>query len=295
MTPFKKILCPLDFSEASSHAFDYARTFASVFHAELILLHVSPNITDAYVALLPDFPNHPVPGEEDVAARFAEFVGDRPDTARKVIKAGTPYIQILDFATEEAVDLIIMGAKGHSKFERLLLGTTGEKVARNSCKPVLTVHPKPDGLPIKKILVPIDFSELSYAVLPTVAAIADKFQAEISLLHVVETGQAAQGRKSQAEAHEYFERIRDRLSQQWELPAEFTRLQTRKFIRHNSSSAGYGIVEFAQDWDVDLLVMATHGRTGLDKVLLGSVTEKVIRIAPYPVLSLRSNAGGNST
>ncbi|MCH7755302.1 universal stress protein [candidate division KSB1 bacterium] len=65
-------------------------------------------------------------------------------------------------------------------------------------------------------------------------------------------------------------------------------MEIKKFIRHHVGSAGYGILEFAQDWDIDLIVMATHGRSGLNKVLMGSVAEKVIRIAPCPVLSIRN-------
>jgi nucleotide-binding universal stress UspA family protein len=287
MKVFKKILCPLDFSEVSRHAFQYAKAFAETFESELVLLHVSPNITEAYSALMPDFPTHTLQKAEDLIYQFNEFTHDWSGKLKKIIRAGTPYIEILDYTKEQQFDLIILGAKGHSNFERLFLGSTGEKVAQNSDWPVLTVHPKPKGLPIKKILVPIDFSPLSYAVLPTVAALAEKFNAEINLLHVVEMGHYVNTR-GQVKEYNFFERIKERLEEQWQLPKEFDKIEINKFIRHHVGSAGYGILEFAQDWDVDLIVMATHGRTGLSKVMMGSVTEKVIRIAPYPVLSVRS-------
>lgn len=284
---FKKILCPIDFSEASNQALRYAKAFADSFGSKLIVMHVCPNISEAYTALMPDFPTFGVQNKEDVLEQLNEFTGDWSGKQKKVIRAGTPYIEILNYAQEEKVDLIILGAKGHTTLERLFIGTTGEKVARKSECPVLTVHPKHNGLAIRKILLPIDFSPLSYAVLPIVAAIAEKFKAEINLLHVVEMGHDI-SQHNQEQEYDYFERVKEKLAEQWEIPDEFKKIETKKFIRHHVDSAGYGILEFAQDWDIDLIAMATHGRSGLSKVLMGSVTEKVIKIAPFPVLSIRS-------
>jgi nucleotide-binding universal stress UspA family protein len=286
MKLFKKILCPVDFSESSRHAMRYAKTFAKIFDSELAFMHVSPNVTEAYTALMPDFPNYGLK-KEDLIEQFNEFTDDWSGKLTKVIRAGTPYIEILEYAKEDDFDLIILGAKGHSKFERLFLGVTGEKVARKSQCPVLTVHDQPVKIEIKKILLPIDFSQLSYAVLPMVASLAKKFKAEINLLHVVEIGHHMAPEEKEKE-YEYLEKIKERLAEQWELPDEIREIETKKFIRHFAGSAGYGILEFAQDWDIDLITMATHGRSGLSKVLLGSVTEKVIKIAQCPVLSVRS-------
>ncbi|MFQ6113076.1 MAG: universal stress protein [bacterium] len=286
MELFKKILCPLDFSDASREAFRYAKAFANTFNSELVLLHVTPSISDAYTALMPDFPTYSL-AKEDLIEDFNEFTADWEGNFKKVIRAGTPYLEILSCAKEENFDLIILGAKGLSKFERLILGSTGEKVARKSECPVLTVHPKANGLQIKRILLPIDFSPLSYGVVPVVATIAEKFNAEISLLHVVEIGHQLD-QKEQAKEYEYFDKVKQKLAEQWELPDAFNKIETKKFVRHYVGSAGYGIREFAQDWDIDLIAMATHGRSGLSKVLMGSVTEKVVKIAPCPVLSIRS-------
>lgn len=286
MQVFKKILCPLDFSDSSREAFNYAKVFAETFHSELIVLHVCPSMTEAYTALMPEFADLCIQKDDDLLEEVNRFTDDWKGRYRKVIRAGSAYLEILDFAESEKVDLIVLGAKGLTGFERLFVGSTGEKVARKSSCPVLTVHEKTMGLKIKKILLPIDFSHLSYAVIPLGAAIAEKFQAEISLLHVVELGDdvAKDGQKK----YEFFERIKTKLADQWAVPDEFNKIVTQKFIRHHVGSAGYGIRDFAQDWDIDLIAMATHGRSGLSKVLMGSVTEKVVKIAPCPVLSIRS-------
>lgn len=287
MNYFKKILCPLDFSDASRAALEYAKSIAETFDSELVLMHVSPNVAEAYTALMPDFPNYGAAREEDLVEQLNEFTGDWAGRFKKVIRVGTPYLEILEYAQNEPFDLIILGAKGLSKFERLFLGATGDKVTRKAECPVLTVHAKPEGLPIKRILLPTDFSPLSYAVLPIVAAIAEKYRAEINLLHVVELGHQLDP-KTQSREYDFFEKLKSKLEEQWDLPQAFNAIETKKFIRHHIGSAGYGIMEFAQDWEIDLIAMATHGRTGFSKVLMGSVTEKVIKIAPCPVLSVRS-------
>ena len=75
-----------------------------------------------------------------------------------------PDAEILKYADKDQSNLIIIGAKGHSKFERFFLGSVGEKVVRNSDVPVMAVHSKPKGLPIKRILVPIDSRRVHLAV-----------------------------------------------------------------------------------------------------------------------------------
>ncbi len=290
MKHFNKILCPLDFSDASRHAFEHAQVFAKAFKAELEVMHVSPNLAEAYTALMPDFPGYGPESEEDLLQELNEFTGDWSGKIKKVIRTGTPYIEILEYAEQNRFDLIVLGAKGLSRFERLFLGSTGEKVTRKANCPVLTVRPR-QRVDIKRILVPIDFSPLSYAVLPMVASIAKRFKAEIYLLHVVEIGHRMD-REGQLKEYEYFEKVKKKLAQQWELPEEFSRIETKKFVRHHHGSPGYGILEFAQDWDIDLIAMATHGRSGFSRALLGSVTEKVLKIASCPVLSVRSELQG---
>lgn len=283
----KKILCPVDFSETSKEAFEYAKTFAELFGAELTLLHVVPSVAEAYTALMPGFPVYGPETEKDVKEDFNEFTHDWSGKVEKVIRPGTASLEIIEFAQEEKFDLIIQGSKGRSKLERLLLGATGEKVIRKAQCPVLTVHQKPNALPIRRILLPTDFSEHSYAVIPFVAAIAQKFKAEVYILHVVEIGQTFDKEK-QKEEYDYFEQVKQKLFDEWEIPTEFDTLVTQKFIRHHVESAGYGILEFAQDFDIDLITMATHGRSGLSHVLLGSTTEKLVKISHCPVLSIKS-------
>ncbi len=142
---------------------------------------------------------------------------------------------------------------------------------------------------IKKILCPVDFSECSERALNYVCAFAEAYDAEVRLLHVLEAAGAVfayneldvpEPELAQRLQAEYEERLRE---------------LTERIVRKGfsvSSEMVFGkpsveIIQQARDWQADMIVLGTHGRTGLEHVLLGSVAEKVVRKAPCPVLTVR--------
>jgi nucleotide-binding universal stress UspA family protein len=143
---------------------------------------------------------------------------------------------------------------------------------------------------LHRILVPTDFSKHSENALAYAAAFADKFDAELYLLHVVQdlalfVPEAVTNApplippldQLTAAVHEAMDRLIDSH-------------QLRRFTVHSEVREGspfYEITRFAKELDIDLIIMGTHGRTGLVHVLLGSVAEKVVRKAPCPVLTVR--------
>lgn len=143
---------------------------------------------------------------------------------------------------------------------------------------------------LKRILIPTDFSKYAEAALPYAKAFAEKFGAELFLLHVVQdlavfmpdmiTGTAPvmpDFQQLTGAVHAAFERvIKDH---------GLGPLSVHGEVREGV--AFYEIVRFAQEANIDLIIMSTHGRTGLAHVLLGSVAEKVVRKAPCPVLTVR--------
>jgi len=137
---------------------------------------------------------------------------------------------------------------------------------------------------LKRILVPTDFSEFSSAAIDYACTLADKFDAELHLLHVLEAhlgstpvfagGLALSprvGESAQAAMRALQEIVPDR-------PAIRATISGPPFL---------GIIHYAKEHDVDLIVMGTHGRTGLDHVMLGSVAERVVRKASCPVMTVR--------
>jgi nucleotide-binding universal stress UspA family protein len=143
---------------------------------------------------------------------------------------------------------------------------------------------------LHRILLPTDFSKYSQAALTYAAAFAERFSAELYLLHVVQNlalvmpdilTMDAAALPSPEQFTPAVEAGFDRLIEENKLE----KLQVRREIREGTPF--YEIIRFAREADIDLIVMGTHGHSGLAHVLLGSVTEKVVRKAPCPVLTVR--------
>lgn len=147
----------------------------------------------------------------------------------------------------------------------------------------------------RKILVPVDFSECSMAALEHAAVWAERFGAALDIVHVWEapsfTPQAPFGDATIADAA-YIESVRARAEESMEAFANEARARG---VRVHAAwctpgSPALRIVEIAGDGGYDLIVLGTHGRTGLKHLLLGSVAERVVRLAPCPVVTVRSAA-----
>ncbi len=143
--------------------------------------------------------------------------------------------------------------------------------------------------PFTRILCPVDFDQGSLAAVPYAAELADKHNAILFLLHVIQMHSAAEPAMSfaeaEAKAHAKLEQISHR-----KLKAE-----TSYELHMLTGNAAVEILQAATRLGVDLIVMATHGRTGLRRLALGSVAERVVREAPCPVLTIRPKARSGGT
>lgn len=144
MLPFRRILVPTDFSAHSRSAMALAVELAQQFDAELLLVHAlapitHPLVSTATMALSPD-----------VQLAMQRHCQEELDTQRQAVPPGikvatrvldgVPFNEILDCATREHVDLIVIGTQGHTGFKHVLLGSTAERVVRLATVPVLTIR-----------------------------------------------------------------------------------------------------------------------------------------------------------
>jgi universal stress protein A len=146
MITLKRILLPTDFSEHSQNALRYACAFAEQFQSELHVLHVVQDL----VAMVPE-PGlaFPPPGDymQELRASAQKSLAEYPDAAwsagKKVVRAvvqGPPFVEIIRYAREQDVDLIVLGTHGRTGLVHVLLGSVAEKVVRKAPCPVLTVR-----------------------------------------------------------------------------------------------------------------------------------------------------------
>jgi len=305
MVGIETILCPIDFSAFSRHAFDTAVAIAARQRASVTVIHVAP------FQSIPVFP-YTERAAEDALMRSAgdsqklvdevqQFLAvDKSiavPIAYEVRDAPNVHHEILRRAEELPADLIVMGTHGRSGFQRLLLGSVTEKVLRTARQPVLTVGAAPDvvpaGDPLKRILCGLDFSDCSMAALRYAVALAEPNGVELTVLHVVEWGPIAYdpllgpatdlaGYRIAAEASGA-----ERLHKAVMVAAAGISHVDELVV---SGRPHHEILRIAKDHQSDLIVLGIHGRNPIDRMLFGSTAEPVVRRAPCPVLTVRPQA-----
>ncbi len=143
---FKKIMCPLDFSEFTDEIVEYAVNIAGKYGSELHLLHVIPSLNyyTPYESFLT--PENLIALESsietEVGKDFDKVMKKIDMPAKKIIKSGAPFVEIIEYVKAESIGLIVMGTHGRSGIEHILIGSVAEKVVRKSPCPVLTVRPR---------------------------------------------------------------------------------------------------------------------------------------------------------
>ncbi len=321
MKTFKRILVPTDFSEKSSEAYPYAQKMADKFDAKVDFIHIIP-MTQYFSESIKKL-GVPFDMEEDLFPhiiersrdQIAEIMEEHIDEGHR----GESFVQIhrkpseaiTDFARQHKHDLILMGAKGAHESD-LLRGAVTEKVIRHSRIPVLSIEGQWPADGIQHILMPTDTSDMSYESLPYVVSLAHFFGADITLLNVMELyGSLSENiphDPGETEIQAIYDDIISHMEKYFQkrgydnikvnrgnepykdeliINDEHNETVPLHTIIHKGVSAHYGIEEVASEKDIDLLVMSTHGRTGLAHIFLGSTTENVAKYVHRPVLTIR--------
>ena len=223
-----------------------------------------------------------------------EAGGDKRVT--HLVRMGKSFHEITTEAGENQAQLIVIATHGYTGVKHMLLGSTAERVVRHASCPVLTVPartpPKRTGkaspLSIKRILVPIDFSEISKDALPWAVFLAAQFKAEIVLLHIEEKFPI-----DHLLGRELLSQTMVPLIKQAGAGLQRLAGELRKTTRANISAVTrvgkpfQGICHAAETLGADMIVLTTHGHTGLKHAWLGSTAERVVRHAHCPVLVVR--------
>jgi len=294
-----KVLCPTDFSPCAGQALEVAVLVARSFGAELHVLHgIVLHAADPHSAV------HHLPNLEEIqailqraaASALAEDIAPHADGTLRIVEVQrrAPFAgeAILNYAEEIGADLIVMGTHGRRGLSHLLLGSVANEVVRRAPCPVMTVRPRPDGAHLRaidRILVPVDFSKAANAALAAARDLAVAWTATLDVLHVIEeTVMPAFYAAGVTSLLQLDPEIRTRC--QAELSRRVERLGGPSVVANahvREGKAAQQIVAFAAEQASDLIVLATAGRTGVERLLLGSVAEKVVRLAPCPVLVVR--------
>jgi len=290
MRQIERILCPIDFSEFSVTAYDYAQSLAWHYKATLFLQHV----IDSLVPYYPYFA-FPDPYNEicrklraDAAQQLQEFAKThswRGVQPQGDVQDGVATDLILGFAEAKAVNLIVMGTHGLRGLDHLTLGSVTEKVLRKAHCPVLAVRKPahdlvtpeggPDLVQLHRVLYCTDFSDDSEQAWDHAVSLAAEYSAELTLLHVLEDISSSSDIEN--ETAKVLERLEKRIS-----PEARKNGMTKAAVR--IGKAYQQIIELAMESQTDLIIMGVRGRHALDLAVFGSTTYRVVQLGPCPVL-----------
>jgi nucleotide-binding universal stress UspA family protein len=300
-TDRSRILLATDFSRWAQRAEWYACSLAASWQATLVVMSVlefPPGMNPDYPVnrlYLEELMKHTTKALIDVKSRMAH----RGIAVHTSITSGIPSEEVLAAAGREDVDLIVVGTKGKSGLEHVVLGSTAERIIRTAPCPVLAVrgegHPDAEAggsmpedlVSWQRILVPMDFSDCSVEALEYAALVAQRAKASIRLLHVLEP--VSYGLDFTllhvGKREEMKERVTARLSG---LASALASIHVTADSHVCGGLPADSILDAAKAEPADLIVMGTHGRRGLSHTFWGSVAEAVLRKAHCPVLTVRS-------
>ena len=290
------ILCPIDFSEFSVSAYQHALSVAEHYQAKLIAQHIVEmwrHPSADFAASAGVYEEYRQALHESGKKQLQEFVENythddiQPEL---VVQIGVAADSIVSFAQLQKADVIVMGTHGRRGFDRLMLGSVTDRVMRTAPCPVLAASKPPHGSEVagkerghvhhlSRILFCADFSENSERALRYAISATAEYDAELTLLHVLE------GVASPAKTEEATAAAAERLDKLIP-PEERKSLKITTAVRIGKPYAQ--IIQLAMEAQIDLVIMGVRGRGALDVAVFGSTTYRVMQLGSCPVLAVRS-------
>ena len=296
---YERILVPLDGSEIAQIALPYAEKLVKTLGSQLILIYVNESDEDRYHHMHQFYLQQMAEAVKRDAERFEDRQGVGTIKVESVMMAGDPAEEIVEYAHKQDVGLIIMSTHGRSGIKRWAMGSVADKVLRAAKQPIALIRAKvarPDMFGerniLSKILVALDGSKESEAVIPYIEELASKLQADVILLqviapdyHIYAAGGPEYGVYAEQQiesmkkfARDYLEEIVSRLKQS-EVTAKAEIVL---------GTAAETIINYADQTNASLVALTTHGRSGVSRWAIGSVAERVLRAGNTPLLLVRS-------
>lgn len=295
----KRILMPTDFSSCAGVAFDHALVLAKQHGAELHVLHVIELHAAEPIGLGPALPDLEAVHERlDAMAggemgKLLEKHGDHPVVIKDALRRGVAAApSVVAYAEEAAIDLIVLGTHGRRGLRRLLLGSVAEEVVRTAPCPVLTIHGDEAAPPVESfshIVVPHDFSADSDRALALAHELVPS-GGRIDVVHVIAPPMDPEMYTPMHDPHRSFSFVEMRGEVEKRLAERVARRADTEVpveVHVLDGHAASVIADYADQAAADLVVIASHGLSGLRRFLLGSVTAGVVRAATCPVLTVR--------
>ena len=272
-----KILVPVDFSEKSEHAVKMAAKIGKNIEAEIYLLHLvelPSGIVDMGAGSnfsIPESMMYLRKVKEKILYLKATYFND-DQIVKYSIKFQNPFEGIRDFVKKINANLIVMGSKGVSDFEEMIIGSNTEKVVRTSTIPVIVVKADSKKFKFKKLVFASNYDDENKVAFVDFLNFAKQFKTEIHLLKI-NTASSFENSFITKEKIKNF--IKD-----FDMPKN-------KIHIHNDESVVKGITNFAKEIEADLIALTTHGRSGLSSLFNSSIAKSVSKSVLRPVITFK--------
>ena len=270
----KKILVPTDFSECSINALNAAIRIAKKTAAEIELVHVYDRPVIGFVDLNIDHKKNKAM-LMNAQKTIDTMVAEKEQEGVKIIPhilADIPLTEIMDQKQFSTIDLIVMGSQGSEGLKELFIGSNTEKVVRKSKVPILSLKEDQGAFDLKNIVLASNFYKELEGVFHQMNDFLKVFDPHYNLLKVVTPGNFETSHYSRRMMTEFAERFK---------------LTNYSSHIYNDNNIEAGILNFAKEMKADAIVIATHGRKGIEHLINGSLAEDVVNHAITPVLSFK--------
>ncbi|MEE4213618.1 MAG: universal stress protein [Bacteroidales bacterium] len=283
MKLLEKILVPLDFNSDYNKQVEIAGNIALNFNSEVLLLYVLP--PEAEVGSVKSMLSEFVDKELDtIGAKFKK----KNISYRKLIRYGNVFDKILTVAQDNDVNLILACDGCPAEKGNFSISIVAEKLIRKSQKPVWLIKEGSRNIP-KRILCPVDFSDASARALNNATKIARTFSSELFIINVFEPMQENFSNRLRIDYEKENSRLEKQNKEQFDKFLDSFNLAGIKYtIESTRGKPSDAIVEYAREKKIDLLFMGATGKSALQRLLLGSVTEKVVRELPSSIVTMKS-------
>ncbi|MCP3942627.1 MAG: universal stress protein [Desulfobacteraceae bacterium] len=319
----KKIMCAVDFSDFSHLILSYGRDLAAEFDAKLYVCHILSDMVmlsshgQAYIA-----------SNEIAEERFKNANSLLDDLIKKhgidaqiLVSQGHPADEITQIVKEETIDLVIAATHGGSGIKRFLIGSVTDRLVKTLTCPLLVLHAQEDHpsfpdlfkIPLQRILVGCDFSPESSLAFEYALSLAQEFQAELHLAHVLRPEKhielttadyikIQEGDYLGWNRSDFLELQKTTTDEEWDRRDSLfkrIKLQLSHMVPEDSRNwctpvitllegQPYNeLIDYAQTKKIDMIVLGIHGHGLLEKFLVGSTTDRVISHSDCPVLAVR--------
>lgn len=286
---FEKIVTASDFSDDSRAAMFAAISVAARCLARIEMVHVISYLEDIYDAsrfVVPD-----AGWQKELVKRLEEFFPKHlyPNSERHVLVGSSVAQEILKFAKTEHCGLIVTGRHGRNALAEFLMGSVAQQIARHSEIPVMIVRDEKSGRQYQgfnRVLVPTDFSPISRKAVEFGSRFASFLGAEFHLIHVVDEPEIKEilssypqyGLNMPSSCEPNLDEILKKM-----IPKDLT---TKSTVATIIGDPTQGVLNYSEEHSADFIVMGAHGKKGLQRVLLGSLTTAVIAKSRVPVITL---------